>query len=115
MRTGGFLATSVIAFSLAVTPAIAQTTPTDETYGSPVGNNVVAGEGTPGAGGPSSSPTIAPTTTPIAAKTSTESSKSGASLPSTGLAIAMVLGTGLLLLGLGLGMRRAVRPTDTAN
>src|SRR5689334_18793975 len=114
MRTGGFLATSVIAFSLAVTPAIAQTTPTDETYGSPVGNNVVAGEGTPGAGAPSSSPTIAPTTTPIAAKTS-ESSKSGASLPSTGLAIALVLGTGLLLLGLGLGMRRAIRPTDTAN
>jgi hypothetical protein len=110
MRTGGLLATSVIAFSLLATPAFAQTTPTDETYGSPVGNNVVAGETTPPTTEPTSSPTIAPATTPIAAKSS--SSDNGASLPSTGLAIALVLGTGLLLLGLGLGMRRAIRPTD---
>jgi hypothetical protein len=92
MRTGKLLATTAIILSLIAIPAIAQT-PTGITYGDPIDQtNVVAGVKT----------------------TTVANTKSGASLPSTGLQIALVVGSGGVLLLLGFGMRRAIRPGPPA-
>lgn len=86
MRTGTLLATTAIILALFAIPAIAQT-PTGTTYGDPLDQtNIVA-----------------------SLKTTTVANKSGASLPSTGLQIALVVGAGGVLLLLGFGMRRAIR------
>ena len=48
-------------------------------------------------------------TTPVA-QTADDNSGSGGDLPFTGLDLALVIGAGALLLGLGVGMRRLTRP-----
>jgi hypothetical protein len=50
--------------------------------------------------------------TPVAAKT--QAADEGRELPFTGLDLALVIGAGALLLGLGLGMRRLTRPSGEA-
>jgi hypothetical protein len=47
---------------------------------------------------------------PVAAAASDE----GGDLPFTGLDVALVLGAGLMLVGMGFGIRRMIRPTEVA-
>jgi hypothetical protein len=49
--------------------------------------------------------------TPVAAVTEDEGGGGGGELPFTGLDLALVIGAGALLLGLGVGMRRLTRPS----
>ena len=50
-------------------------------------------------------------TTPVAAAADDQGGAGGGELPFTGLDVALVLGAGALLLGLGMGMRRLTRPS----
>jgi hypothetical protein len=58
-----------------------------------------------------SAPTDDEGTTPVAAATDDQGGGGGGELPFTGLDVALVLGAGALLLGLGVGMRRLTRPS----
>ena len=52
--------------------------------------------------------------TPVAAAAEDQCGGGGGELPFTGLDVALVIGAGALLLGLGVGMRRLTRPTREA-
>jgi hypothetical protein len=61
-----------------------------------------------GGGGDEGGPTPA-----VAAQAGAEEGGDG-NLPFTGLDLALVLGAGIVLLGMGIAMRRMVRPTEVA-
>jgi hypothetical protein len=98
---------------LVAAPAFAQVNPTEQGYSAPAG---VTQQQITSSPGPSATVTPAPTThktTPVAATTKAAPAKKGG-LPFTGLELGLVLAAGAALLGVGLGLRRLSRPSETA-
>jgi hypothetical protein len=98
---------------LVAAPAFAQVNPTEQGYSAPAG---VTQQQITSSPGPSATVTpskpATPKTTPVAATQAAPAKKGG--LPFTGLELGLVLAAGAALLGVGLGLRRLSRPSETA-
>ncbi len=110
MRTTKLFTGAFLSFALMATPALAQTVnPTQEGYTQPAGVvQTQVDEGTPPPPAPKQVERSDSNPAPAAAQ---ETKASGDKLPFTGLELGLVLAAGLMLTGIGLGMRRAVRPS----
>jgi hypothetical protein len=101
----------VAALSVLVLPAAAFANSGQSGYSGP--NSAVAGINSSGGNGPTSgSPSPVVEEVPTVAAAEVESS--GSSLPFTGLDVGYVAGAGILLLGVGLLLRRATHRGDLA-
>lgn len=111
MRT---IVAAAVVMLLVVAPAYAQTVnPTEQGYSAPAGTTQQQITSTPS---PTAQVTPGPkktTTTPVAA-VKAANNKSGGGLPFTGLELGLVLAAGGALLGVGLGLRRVSRTSETA-
>jgi hypothetical protein len=104
---------AAVVMLLVVAPAYAQVNPTVQGYSAPAGTTQQQITSTPS---PTAQVTPGPkktTTTPVAA-VKAANNKSGGGLPFTGLELGLVLAAGGALLGVGLGLRRVSRTSETA-
>jgi len=104
------IAAVAAAMLLVAAPAVAQS-PTEQGYSAPAGTTQQQINSTP-----APTATVTPSkpakVTPVAATKAAPAKKGG--LPFTGLELGLVLAAGAGLLGVGLGLRRLSRPSETA-
>jgi hypothetical protein len=94
----------MLAMAFAVSPAYAASTPAGDAYG---GQGNVLDETV---SGPPSDSGTAPVEATGAAPVTASEPASGSSLPFTGFDVTLLLAGGLVLLGVGVAMRRMARP-----
>ena len=106
------IAAASVAMLLIAAPAVAQVNPTEQGYSAPAGTTQQQISSSPGPSAQVSPGTTPKKVAPVAVKKAAPAKQGG--LPFTGLELGLVLAAGAALLGVGLGLRRLSRPSETA-
>jgi cobalamin biosynthesis Mg chelatase CobN len=109
------VAAAVVALLYAV-PAVAQVNPTEQGYSGPAGatqQQITSSPAPSGSVSPGTQSSPTPSVSPVAAQKAAPKKSSSSGLPFTGLEVGLVLAAGAGLLGLGFGLRRMARPSES--